>query len=46
MKNLISERMTLASDDIINIYRLGEKHTDKTRPLLLKVKSEKKANGI
>ena len=40
IKTLITERMEMTSQDIINVYRIREKQSGKTRSLLLKTKSE------
>ena len=41
IKNLISTRIKLDLKDVINIYRIGNKVPDKTKPVLIKTKSKK-----
>ena len=38
---MITERVNLGGDDVVNLFRLGEKKDDKVRPLLAKMKSDK-----
>ena len=41
IKILISTRIKLDPKDVINIYQISNKAPDKTRPVLIKTKSEK-----
>ena len=40
LKQILDEKVNVATDDFVNVFRLGSKAKSKTRPLLLKCKSE------
>lgn len=42
VKNILEERVTISSGEVVNITRLGRKEDNKVRPLLIKFKNEEK----